>query len=94
MVIIHETVVTWIDNIYHFICNDPSRTLHSDEEIDSGPKEEINFWGKRLLALTKAHDLLKHSPYQGILAVLQQLSAKTEDFFIYLTVHLAIIFQF
>ena len=74
MVIIHETVVTWIDNMYQFICNDPSRIMHSDEDIDSGPKEEINFWGKRLLALTKASGLLRCSQYQGIIAVLQQLS--------------------
>merc|ERR1712130_4677 len=65
MNIIRETVIKWIENIYEFLCQ-------TNDEINSGPKQEINFWSKRNLVLTKSYQLLLEPAYRGIIAVLQQ----------------------
>ena len=72
MKILRECVSTWIKNVYKFICDDQTFILHSSNEINAGPKEEINFWCKRNLVLTKTYQLLNKSAYRGIIAVLQQ----------------------
>eukprot|EP01084_Bolivina_argentea_P170520 295481_1 len=69
---IRECVSVWIKNIYIFICDDRSYILHRSEEINSGPKDEINLWCKRNLVLTKTYQLLNKRAYRGIIAVLQQ----------------------
>eukprot|EP00485_Elphidium_margaritaceum_P015545 CAMPEP_0202728930 /NCGR_PEP_ID=MMETSP1385-20130828/185872_1 /ASSEMBLY_ACC=CAM_ASM_000861 /TAXON_ID=933848 /ORGANISM="Elphidium margaritaceum" /LENGTH=4770 /DNA_ID=CAMNT_0049395183 /DNA_START=131 /DNA_END=14440 /DNA_ORIENTATION=- len=71
MTLVRDTVKTWIGSIHKFISDDQTYILHRSEEINSGPKQEINFWCKRNLVLNKTQQLLDTSAFRGILSVLQ-----------------------
>merc|ERR1712079_55406 len=69
---IRSTVILWIQNIHKFIDEDKSYILHRSEEIQGGPKQEINWWSKRNLVLTKTYQTLNGKAYRGIISALEQ----------------------
>jgi len=72
MATLRQTVVHWVENIHRFIDEDTSYRLHRSDEMRGGPKEEINWWSKRNLVLTKSQQTLSLSAYRGLIAALQQ----------------------
>ena len=70
---IRQTVALWVRDIHKFIDEDRSYVLQRSEELKGGPKEEINWWSKRNLVLTKTYQTLNKPAYRGLIGALEQV---------------------
>ena len=59
---VRQSVAEWVQNIHRFVDEDRSYVLQRSESLKGGPKEEINWWSKRNLVLTKTQQTLSLRP--------------------------------